>query len=511
MKKDIPSVQEPPVKQEPSIKISTPVEKKPLFEGVSLEELSKRKSRRTGSAIRHWFNSNPTRMVTLSFLAVILTGTLLLCLPVSSAEGTPTAFLTALFTSTSATCVTGLILQDTATSWSGFGEFVIMNLIQIGGLSLLTILSAFGLGLHRRMNLGTTRALQDTTAGSGFQDTFSLVRRVILVTAVCELTGALLLFSRFVGHMTVRQALWKSLFHAVSSFCNAGFDLMGDITGPYSSLSSFNADPLILPTSALLLIGGGLGFVVWDDIVNLRRDHQLQFHSRLVLGLTAFLLGFGTLYFFFFEGPTLITPDGSKTLGDLPFMQRLNAAFFQSATLRTAGYNSIDQGSLSDTGKIIGAILMLIGGGPASTAGGIKVTTLAVVLSGVLSDFKGLGEEAHLFRHRIKQDLIRRAFSVFMMGLGIVILISLALSLDPQIRANPDIRYPDLVYEAASAFGTVGVSSMGTSNAGTLSRILLITTMYIGRVGPASLALSFIAKKPMPARRIYPEGRTFVG
>lgn len=481
----------------------------PLFEGVSLDELQKREQQGRLKSFQVWLKNNPTRMVILSFVLVILSGAVLLTLPISSRSAQATPFITALFTSTSATCVTGLILVDTMLYWSFFGQFVILLLIQIGGLSLLTILSAFGLTLHRHFTLTTTRALADTTASDGLTDTFSLVKKVILITIAAEAAGAAILAWRFSLRMPFASALWKGIFHGVSAFCNAGFDLMGDYSGPFSSLTAFNDDPLVLPVTGLLIISGGLGFIVWNDLLHFpQKKHQLSFHSKLVLIMSAALLLSGALFFYFHEGGTVLK--NGIGLGNLPVWQRINASCFQSATLRTAGFNSIDQAALSDPSKLMSSLYMLIGAAPASTGGGIKVTTAALLLAGVCSDLKGKGEETVLLGHRLRQDLIRRSTGLFVMGLAITMGVAFLMSVS-QANAESPINYIDLIYESTSAFGTVGLSSAGTPALGLNSHLLLIATMYVGRVGPASLALSFMTKKPLPARQVYPEGRTFVG
>lgn len=481
----------------------------PLFEGVSLDELQEKEHRGRGKGFKVWLKSNPTRLILISFILVILTGAVLLSLPLASRTGEATPFLTALFTSTSATCVTGLVLVDTMTYWSFFGQVIIIILIQIGGLSLLTILSAFGLTLHRHFSLTTTRALADTTASDGLTDTFTLVKKVILITMSAEAVGAAILVWRFSLRMPFERALWKGIFQGISAFCNAGFDLMGDYSGPFSSLTQFNDDPLVLPVTGILIISGGLGFIVWNDLIHLRRKkHRLSFHSKLVLWMTALLILSGTLFYFFHEGGTVL--ENTVGLGNLPVLQRVNASWFQSVTLRTAGFNSIDQAALSDPSKLLGSLFMLIGAAPASTGGGIKVTTAALLLAGVYADLKGKGDDSVLLSYRLRHDLVRRSVSLFVLSLAISLGVAFLISLSQSDAVTP-IPYVDLIFESTSAFGTVGLSSAGTPILGKYAHILLIATMYIGRVGPASLALSFMTYKPLPARQIYPEGKTFVG
>lgn len=460
------------------------------------------------SKLRKFLSSNPSRLIISSFLLTILVGACLLSLPIAAASGRH-SFLTALFTATSATCVTGLVVVDTATGWSLFGQVVILILIQIGGLSLLTILSAFGLGMQRRMNLNFTRALRNTTAGVDFGSTFSLVRKVVTITFVIETMGAIFFIWRFSKYMPFAGAVKRGLFHAVSAFCNAGFDLMGDFSGPGTSISAFHADHWVVIGTAVMIISGGLGFVVWNEILHFKRSGSLRFHTRLVLTVTTILIVFGTLFFYLAE----VNRDAvTGSLAELPLSERWTAAFFQSVTLRTAGFNTLDQTLLSPASKAIGIVLMIIGAGPASTGGGIKITTAAVLVAAVKSDISGKNGEVHLLKHRLSNDIIRRSVSILMMALIITwsmsILISITLASTLEQSQVPMI---DMLYEAVSAFGTVGVSALGTNRLGTLARLGLIVTMYIGRVGPASMALSFLSQKITRAQHIYPEGRTFVG
>lgn len=490
-------------------KKAAPEDQRPtLFEGISLQDLKNRREKDRFHRLRSRILMNPAKIILLSFLFVILIGSFLLMLPISSQGRHFTSPLTALFTATSASCVTGLILVDTASYWSFFGQLVILLLIQIGGLSLLTLLSAFGLGMHRKMTLSTNLALQDTIGFSKLSASVSIVGKVIRITLVAEGVGACIAIWRFSRYMSPGRAIWKGIFHAISAFCNAGFDLMGDVSGPFTSLSCFSNDAWLLLSTAFLIIGGGLGFLVWMDVIRWPRDRRLSFHSKLVFGMTAFLLSTAFLHFYFYEGSL---PPEVQSIASLPPRQRALNAFFQAVTLRTAGFNTVDQASLSAAGKLLSIIYMFIGGGPASTAGGIKVTTLALLLSSVFSDFRHPRGEVIFFRHRIRNELIRRALSIFLLGMVLLIAVSFLIleTLPPSIRGEVDLA--DVLFETSSAFGTVGLTAVGTPKLGTVARPLLILLMFTGRVGPAAMALSFITRKPMPARQIFPEGDTFVG
>lgn len=441
----------------------------------------------------------PVELTCLSFVLVILLGSLLLSLPIATRSGQPAPYLTALYTATSATSVTGLVVEDTMLFWSTFGHVVIALLIQIGGISLLTIISAVSFGLHRRLALSTRVAIQNSTAADSFDSAYSLVGKILAVTGTMEGLAALLLTWRFSQYMPFLHALKKACFQAVSAFCNAGFDLMGDYSGPYSSLSAFQHDPVVLLVTALLLISGGLGFVLWTDPGLWRRGRRMSFHSRLVLSVSAFLLVLGTVFFFFVER--------HGEIGGMPFGERLLNSFFQSASLRTAGFNSVDQGALEESSKMLGGIWMIIGAGPASTGGGIKVTTLALLLAALRQDLVASSAEIHLLRHRISPTLIRRSSSIFMLALTIVCLLTLILKLSDPAGSS----LIDCFYEASSAFGTVGLSATGSAHWSVLGKLALIVTMYIGRVGPVALALSFMTRHEEQKYTIYPEGKTFVG
>ncbi len=457
---------------------------------------------------RYWSLNNPSRLITTSFLLTILLGSILLKLPIASANGISLPYLTCLFTATSATCVTGLVLVDTMLSWSLFGKVVILAMIQIGGLSLLTILAALGIGISRQVNLTLSRALRNTTAGLDYSESFKLVKQIILLTLSCEGIGALFFTWRFAYYMPLPVAFGKAIFHSVSAFCNAGFDLMGDLTGPLSSLTHFNNDLWIIIGTAVLIISGGLGFVVWVDLLHFPKHRILRFHSRLVLKMTLILIVFGSIAFWLLESQNNVA---GGLLG-LSAGERPVAAFFQSVTLRTAGFNSIDQASLTDGSKALGIFLMLVGAGPASTAGGIKVTTLAIILAAVRADFFCKGGEVRLIKYRISSELIRRALSITMLGMSLTWALAMLMAITlPHNAQTANIHFIDMLYEAASAFGTVGVSSATTSSFSHIAHIGIIITIFIGRVGPASMLLSFVSRKHEPATHVYPEGKTYVG
>lgn len=470
---------------------------------------AKRRMPKTPETFWTWLYNSPTRLILMSFVAVILMGTVLLLLPLSTQPGQSTSLLTALFTATSATCVTGLVLVDTATHWSTFGQLVILTLIQIGGLGLVT-LSTFFLALSRKkMKMRTLLAMQESTSASTFVDARHLVIKIIAITASFELLGTLIFFLRFRRYFPNGEALFRAVFHSVSAFCNAGFDLNGRLSGPFSSLIGFQEDPVVLLTAAGLLIVGGMGFIVWATLLTPKQESPNRFHIRVVRRMTLGLLVVGALLFFVLEHQNTTAP---HAMGQLPWQQRPLAAFFQSATLRTGGFNAIDQGSLTATSKFISIIWMFIGAAPASTAGGIKLTTLAVLFAAIRSEVQGRAYPT-LMGRRLKKNLVQKALVILCLGLVVVLTTSLIMSIaENQKLLAHQFTFLDIVFEATSAFGTVGLSSIGTNRLTVVSDLFLILTMFLGRVGPISFALSVGSHAQRHSKAaILPEGKTFLG
>ncbi|MDD2534748.1 MAG: potassium transporter TrkG [Eubacteriales bacterium] len=454
-------------------------------------------------------NINPTRLIVSSFLIIILIGGVLLTLPFATASGQSGGFLKGLFTSTSAVCVTGLVVEDTATYWSTFGKWVIILLIQIGGLGIVTITSFFYSFLRRKASLKTLVVTQESTASFSFDDVFSLVRRIMFITFTIEGIGAVILSWRFSLRYGLAEGIVKGSFQAVSAFCNAGFDLHGDtVSGKFSSLVAFNNDPIVLITTALLIISGGLGFVVWNEIILFRKNRKVNFHARVVLALTGVLIFVGTIAFLASEWNNHQT---AFSLGSLPENQRFVAAFFQAVTPRTAGFNSIDQFSLFDTSKFITVLLMFVGAAPGSTGGGVKITTFAVFVATILSDITG-HDEIVISRHRLSRETFTRSLAVLGLGLLIVLVTTMSLGYFEvnALEANR-FSFMDLFFEATSAFATVGLSAAGTAQLTQWSWMVLIPAMYLGRVGPASFAISLAMRGVKKREIVHPEGRLLVG
>ena len=422
----------------------------------------------------HRLGRNATRFIVLGFALVILVGALLLSTPAATWDGQGIPFLDALFTATSAVCVTGLVVVDTAMTFSIFGQVVILLLIQVGGLGFMTVAMLFFMLLGKRVTLGTRLLFQEALNESRIGGLVRMMRWVIFSAFTIEGIGTALLATRFVPIFGLGQGLWYSLFHAISAFCNAGFDLIGN----YQNMTPFWFDPVINWTLMLLIVIGGLGFGVLRDIKKRRCFHELRLHSKLVLTFTALMILGGTLLILAMEWSN---PD---TLGSMNVFQKIQAAFFQSITLRTAGFNTIDQAALRPSTKLLSIVMMFIGASPASTGGGVKVTTMAVIILTVRMVARGRSEIS-AFRRTLPRDLVQRSMSIVFIGISVLLVDVMALTL-----LQPGVDFLDLAFECASALGTVGVSSLGTATLEPLAKFLLILTMYIGRIGPLSLTLA---------------------
>ena len=431
------------------------------------------------------------QIIILGFLSVILFGSLFLMLPVSAQSGQVTPFRDALFTATSAVCVTGLVIYDTATYWSAFGQGVILLLIQIGGMGIVTIFVAVAMVSGRKIGLMQRSTMQEAiaapTVGGIVRRTEFIIKTVVLI----ELIGAAFLAPVFCREFGFFKGIWYSLFHSVSAFCNAGFDLMG-VKEPFSSITSYSAQPIINITIMLLIIVGGIGFLTWEDIKNNKWNFKkYRMQSKVILTVTALLIVFPALYFFFFE------------FSDLPFIKRIWVSLFQSVTPRTAGFNSADLTSISEVGQMLIIILMIIGGSPGSTAGGMKATTLAVLVSSALSVFQKK-EHTHFFGRRIPDDTIKHASTIFSLY------ITLFLTGGMIISSVEDIPLISALFETASAIGTVGLSLGITPKLGAISHFILICLMFLGRVGGLTLVFAALSERK-PSSSKYPQEKITVG
>lgn len=464
-------------------------------------------------AFTKWFFDKPARVIVSSFLLVDLVGTLLLMLPISSQDGTSLGFINSLFTTVSATCVTGLVVVDTATRFTAFGRVVIICLIQIGGLGLVTITTFFLNLVRRRVGLRARVLAQESSGSFSFVELPQLIKSIILTTLAFEFTGFVLFATQYVPQFGWAGGLARASFQAVSAFCNAGFDLMGDTaSGPFSSLTAYNGNPVVILTTGFLIICGGLGFIVWRDLFNYHKTKNLRLHSKIAIMMTTILVISGTIFFLLAEwSNTGIDSSGIGAMGTLPEWQRPLAAFFQSVTLRTAGFNSVSQENLLAGSKLISVMLMFIGAGSGSTGGGIKVTTFALLLHSVSSDIRGRSQII-LGKHQIPREAVQRAIAIFFLASGLMVGLSFALCFSEAAALHSGkFEYLDLLFEAASAFGTVGVTSAQTPVLTALSHIFIIPVMFIGRVGPVTFALSLAMRETKEMTNIYPEGKIQIG
>lgn len=442
----------------------------------------------------------PVQVLAMGFLCVILLGALLLTLPIATVDRDTLGFVDAAFTATSAVCVTGLIVVNTGVTFSLFGQIVILCLIQIGGLGFMTITAMVFMMIGKRITLRERLVIQEAFNAESLQGTVRLVRNALLVTFTIEGIACLLFAVRFSFEYDLAHAIYYAVFLSVSAFCNAGFDPFGF----ENSITPYVADPVVNFVIMALIILGGIGFSVILDVLRARRWSRLTLHSRVVLLMTGILIVFGTLM------TCLLEWNNPKTLDNgLNPAEKVMAAGFQSVTLRTAGFDTIGQGDLTPAGQMVSIILMFIGASPASTGGGIKTTTFFIVLLSVVVMIRRK-EDYNIHRRRLNLSLVRRAQAIVFLALGLVLVDTVVISAIESMTGGTEVL-ADILYEVVSAFGTVGLSTGITPSLNVVSKILIILTMFIGRVGPltVSMALAGGMRKPDAVR--YPEERIMVG
>jgi len=436
----------------------------------------------------------------LGFICIILVGTLLLMLPISSKSGETLPFVSALFTATSASCVTGLVVVDTGTYFSLFGQIVILMLIQLGGLGFMTMATILFSLMGRRISLHDRMTMAEGLGENRLQGIVRLSRGALLVTAVFELTGMVLLSFRFIPTYGLLRGLWYSLFHSISAFCNAGFDLIGG----YRSFTGYAADPYTLFVIMALIVSGGLGFSVLINIRRERRFRRFRLHTKLVLVGTLGLIVSGALCFM------LIEYDNPETLGGMPFFEKLLNATFQSITLRTAGFNTINQYAMRDASKGVSVLLMLIGGAPAGTAGGLKITTVLTLALAVRAYIRGRFDTV-VFGRTIPLEQVRRALTIFFIGLAFVMGMTIVVSVIEEGGVAGAYGIWNQLFEATSAFCTVGVSTGVTKVLSTASRLVLVCMMFAGRVGLLTVAMSLVEGGAKETVLHYPSEEILIG
>jgi len=442
----------------------------------------------------------PINVLPLGFIAVILLGTGLLMLPIASKDGTSLPLINALFTATSATCVTGLIVVDTGTYFSIFGQVVILMLIQLGGLGLMTISMILFSLTGRRISLHDRISMAENFGESRLQGIVRLARAALLVTGLFELMGAVLFSIRFIPEYGLLKGAWFSVFHSISAFCNAGFDLIGG----YRSFTGYSSDPYMLIVMMALIVAGGLGFGVILNLRNTKDLRRLRLHSKLVLTGTAFMILFGMAAFLWieFENP--------KTIGNMTVFDKAVNALFQSVTLRTAGFNTIDQLSLQDASKGVSILFMLVGGGPAGTAGGLKITTIFTLLLAARAYIRGQFE-TEAFGRTIPIDQVRRAMTITLLGGLFMLGMTVMLSFSEQDMPAASLGLLNQLFECTSAFCTVGVSTGVTAITSNVTRVILILLMYGGRIGLITVAISLVDSRGKEAVLHYPQEDILIG
>ena len=442
----------------------------------------------------------PTQIMVIGFAIVILIGAILLSMPISTQNGESIGFLDALFTSTSAVCVTGLIAVDTSTYWSFFGQLIIITLIQIGGLGFMTVTTLFSLIIKKRINLKERLLIQESLNQIDLSGLVKLTRYILLTTFFIEGTGALLLSTVFIPQFGILNGIWYSIFHAISAFCNAGFDLMGVVSGPFSSLTYYVNNFTITITISLLIILGGIGFPVILDVIRNKKLSKLTIHSKVVLFSTIVLIAFGMLFIL------LLEYNNPNTLGKLGFGGKILASLFQSITIRTAGFNTIDLAAMRESSIFVMIILMFIGASPASTGGGIKTTTIATLILTVKS-FILEKQDIEVCKRRISETTVKKSLGIFLIGITIVVMGTLIISI-----TDPDFSLLEVEFEVVSAIATVGLSIGGSPNLSVLGKIFIMLFMFMGRVGSLTIFMALASRgvKNNPPIR-YPEGKIIVG
>lgn len=437
---------------------------------------------------------NPGRRIVLGFATLILIGVLLLMLPISTKERVVTPFLTALFTATSATCVTGLTLINVGEYLSVFGQAVMLVLIQFGGLGFMTIFCFIFLISNKQIGLRNRMLIAQSMGTESLEGVVKLVKHVLCITAVFEVIGAAILSLRFIPRYGLIKGIWASVFHSVSAFCNAGFDIIGD----GMSVLSYKNDPIVLCTLAFLIIIGGLGFIVWEDVIKKKSWKKLTTYSKVVLLATMLCLVFGTIAFYILEF------NNKSTMGDFNWWQRLLSSFFQSSTTRTAGYDAIIQNNLTEPSKIVGIVLMMIGGASGSTAGGVKIGTVAIVFLTLRNVLKSRSDVI-IFGRRVGHGAILNAMTLFILWIVLTVFATLMIGVVDNTSAL------NTLYEVASAYSTVGLSVGITENASVFTQILLIIYMFFGRVGIMTLSVVFMTRAKKIKEIRYPEANMIIG
>lgn len=441
---------------------------------------------------------SPIRLLSLGYFIAILIGTCLLMVPCASKANTSTSFIDALFTATSATCVTGLIPFDTFTHWSLFGQIVIIVLIQIGGLGFMTIITLIFMMLKKNISIYSRTILMQSAGSYNISEITKLMKRIFFGTIIFESLGAILLTIAFSKNMNFGTALYYGIFHSISAFCNAGFDILGATNG---SLTDYYNNGLVLVTIMFLIIIGGLGFIVWSDLLDTKfKFKKLQTHSKIVLIFSGILIIIPAILYYIFECTSF---GQSGNFINLTFGEKVLNSFFLSVSPRTAGFNAIDLNALTSSGKLLTIVLMFIGGSPGSTAGGVKVTTFVIVIASLISSARG-NDKVVLFKRQIPSKIVKQSGSLFIAYMSMIIISTMIISaIEPH-------TFEQVLFEVVSAIGTVGLTMGLSGSAGIITKIILILLMYAGRLGALALLSVFVKGKNEYILE-EPKGKVLVG
>lgn len=458
------------------------------------KELEKKTDKRKNNK-KTKYRKSTTRQIAFGFAMIILVGAILLTLPVSVQSGKGN-FLNSLFTATSATCVTGLIVADTYQNWTLFGQLVILCMIQVGGLGFMTIGAYISVLLKKRIGLQEREQLQESVNTLEIAGVVRLVKKIVQGALGIELLGAVLLAFRFIPKFGIANGIYFSIFHAISAFCNGGFDLMG-INEAYSSLVAFEGDAIVNLVIVVLILVGGIGFIVWDDIIrNKWHFRRYLLHSKIVITTTLILTIVGTILF-------LITENHAAFAGMNP-VEKLLGALFSAVTPRTAGFNTVDTAALSNSGKVLTMVMMFIGGSPGSTAGGIKTTSMVVLLFYAIAMVLSR-EDINLFGRRLTDEVVKKANAVVIINFSLALIAAVIIMI-----IQPLLNFEEVIFEVLSAIGTVGMTTGITRELNTISRLIIMVLMYCGRLGSLSFALVFAQKKTVTSVR-QPQEKIIVG
>lgn len=437
---------------------------------------------------------NGIQIIILGIIAINIIGAIILTLPVSSKSGKGTNFLDALFTSASAVCVNGLVINDTGTYWSTFGQIVLIILSEVGGLGIMSFTIFIAILLGKKITLKDRLTLQSSMNTFSIQGLVKMIKYIMYVAFSVQFFGILLLSTQFVPEFGIKKGMFYSLFHSVSAFCNVGMDLFGD----FKSLTEYYSNPVIIITISILVIIGGLGFTVLIELYNYKEIKNISVHTKMVLFISTLLIILGALLIFILEY------NNPKTLGDMGIFDKILNSIFASITPRTAGFNTISTEGMTKAGKIVTITLMFIGGSPGSTAGGLKTSTFGIIIFTIIGVIRGR-DDTEAFGRRFSKEVVYKSFSLLIIGIMLVIAATMLLSI-----TEYDETFISILYEATSAIGTAGLSTGVTQRLSGIGKVVIIIMMYIGRIGPFTLAFALTNNKKKTGIR-YPEGRILIG